>query len=212
MAYDHGEQEQLAQFRAWWDRYGNLVLAVSTALLLAVAAYNGWRWYERDQAGRAAAVYNQLAQAVEVKDGAKVKALAGALIDQYGRSVYASMAALYAAKFDHEAGDLPAARARLQWVIAQSGHPEYVPIARLRLAGVQLDEKAYDDALRSLAGEVPAAQAAAFADRRGDVLIAQGKVEEARAAYTEALAKADAAHPLRRVIEIKLDALPAAAA
>jgi predicted negative regulator of RcsB-dependent stress response len=210
MAYDLEEQEQLAQFKAWWDKHGNLVLTVITALLLAVAAYNGWRWYERDQAGRAAAVYDQFLRAVETKDGAKVKELAGTLADQYGRSVYASMAALYAAKFDHDAGDLPAARARLQWVIDKSGHPEYVPIARLRLAGVQLDEKAYDEALRTLTGEVPAAQAAAFADRRGDVLIAQGKVDEARAAYKEALDQADAGHPLRRVIEFKLDALPAA--
>ena len=48
-------------------------------------------------------------------------------------------------------------------------------------------------------------------DRRGDVLAAQNKNAEARAAYTEALAKADAQHPLRAIIQLKLDALPPAA-
>jgi predicted negative regulator of RcsB-dependent stress response len=52
----------------------------------------------------------------------------------------------------------------------------------------------------------------AAADRRGDVLVAQNrKVDEARAAYQEALDKADAQHPLRADHQLKLDALPPAA-
>jgi predicted negative regulator of RcsB-dependent stress response len=73
---------------------------------------------------------------------------------------------------------------------------------------VLLDEKKYDDALKALSGDVPAAQAVAVADRRGDVLMAQNKVDEARAAYAEALAKAEAQHPMRQLIQLKLDALP----
>jgi predicted negative regulator of RcsB-dependent stress response len=73
---------------------------------------------------------------------------------------------------------------------------------------VLLDEKKYDEALKALAGDVPAAQATAVADRRGDILVAQSKFDEARAAYGEALAKADAQHPLRQLIQLKLDALP----
>ena len=45
------------------------------------------------------------------------------------------------------------------------------------------------------------------ADLRGDVLVAQGKVAEARAAYQFALDKTDASSPLRGLAEIKLDAL-----
>jgi predicted negative regulator of RcsB-dependent stress response len=50
-----------------------------------------------------------------------------------------------------------------------------------------------------------------FADRRGDVLLAMGRAEEARGAYREALDKADAQHPLRPLIQLKMDALPPAA-
>lgn len=209
MAYDLQEQEQLATFKAWWDKYGNFILTVVTLVLFAFAAYNGWRWYERNQAGQAAAVYEQFLKALAARDGARSKELAGTIIEQYGRTVYAPMAALHAAKAYHEVGDLNAAKAQLVWVIEKSGRSEYVPIARVRLAGVLLDEKAYDEALKTLSGEVPAAHAVAFADRRGDILVAQNRIEEARAAYREALAKADAQHPLRALIQLKLDALPA---
>ena len=212
MAYDLEEQEQLASIRAWWERWGNLVLTAVTLVLLAIAAFNGWRWYERHEAGNAGVLYEEFASALDGTDLARKKELAGTLIERYGRTVYAPMAALQIAKVNLDAGDKGAAAAQLRWVIDKSGHPELVQIARLRLAGVLLDEKSYDAALTQLSGEVPEALAASFADRRGDVLIAMGKSEEARAAYKEALDKAGAQHPMRSIIQLKLDALPPPAA
>jgi predicted negative regulator of RcsB-dependent stress response len=211
MAYDLQEQEQLATFKAWWEKYGNFILTVITLVLLAVAAWNGWRWYERREAAAASAVYEQVLKALAENNGAKVKELTGTLIQNHGRTVFASMAALHAAKVNHEGQDLPAARSQLQWVIDKSGHEEFALVARVRLAGVLLDEKNYDEALKVLASEVPAAHQTAFADRRGDILLAQGKPSEARAAWQLALDKAEPQHPLRQLIQLKLDAVPAPA-
>ena len=212
MAYDLEEQEQLASIKAWWDRWGSLVLTGVTIVLLAIAAFNGWRWYERHEAGNAAALYDEFVSSLDGADASRKKELAGTLIERYGRTVYAPMAALHIAKVNLEAGDAGAARAQFRWVIDKSGHPELVQIARLRLAGVLLDEKSHDEALKLLSGEVPPALAASFADRRGDVLLAMGKAEEARAAYQEALDKAGGQHPMRPIIQLKLDALPPATA
>jgi len=121
------------------------------------------------------------------------------------------MAALQIAKVNLDAGDKGAAAAQLRWVIDKSGHPELVQIARLRLAGVLLDEKSYDAALTQLSGEVPEALAASFADRRGDVLIAMGKSEK-RAPPTRRRSTRRRAHPMRSIIQLKLDALPPPAA
>jgi predicted negative regulator of RcsB-dependent stress response len=210
MAYDLQEQEQLASMKAWWEKYGNFILTATTLVLLAIAAYNGWRWYERREGQQAAVVYEELLKALNGADASKKKELAGTVIERYGRTIYAPMAALQMARVYHDTGDSAAARAQLQWVIGKSGHDEYALIARVRLAGVLLDDKAYDEALKTLSGNVPKAHATAFSDRRGDVLAAQNKVDEARAAYKEALDKADAQHPLRNLIQLKLDALPAA--
>ncbi|MGB2818778.1 MAG: tetratricopeptide repeat protein [Burkholderiaceae bacterium] len=209
MAYDLEEQEQLAEMKAWWNKYGNFILTVITIVLLGFAAYNGWQWYQREQASQAAGVYGQLEKAMAARDADKVGAFAEMLTAKYGSTAYASMAALQAARLQAEAGKVDRARESLQWVIDKSSQAELKAIAQVRLAGVLLDEKKYDEALKALAGDVPAVQVTAVADRRGDVLVAQGKLDEARAAYTEALAKADAQHPLRQLIQLKLDALPA---
>jgi predicted negative regulator of RcsB-dependent stress response len=208
MAYDLEEQEQLAEMKAWWNKYGNFILTVITIVLLGFAAYNGWQWYQREQASQAAGVYGQLEKALAARDADKVGAFAEMLTSKYGGTAYATMAALQAAKVQAEAGKVDRARESLQWVIDKSSQGELRAIAQVRLAGVLLDEKKYDEALKALAGDVPAAQVTAVADRRGDVLVAQNKLDEARVAYTEALAKADAQHPLRQLIQLKLDALP----
>jgi len=209
MAYDLEEQEQLAELKAWWNKYGNFILTVITIVLLGFAAYNGWQWYQREQATQAAGVYGQLERALATRDIEKVGALSEMLTSKYGDTAYASMAALQAAKVQADAGKADRARELLQWVIDKSAHGELKAIAQVRLAGILLDEKKYDEALKALSGDVPPAQAAAVADRRGDILLAQGKVDEARTAYADALAKADEQHPMRQLIQLKLDALPA---
>ena len=211
MAYDLEEQEQLASFKAFWNQYGNFILTVVTVVLLAIAGWRGWGWYQAREAAAAAVVYEQLQVAVQSKDLAKVKATAGTLFEQYGRSAYGPMGALVAAKAYFDGGDLKAARAPLQWVIDNAKDDEFKHLARVRLAGILLDQEAYDEGLKLLSAEPSARFASAYADRRGDLLVAQGKTDEARAAYQQALDKADAKNPMRRVTQVKLDALGGAA-
>lgn len=208
MAYDLQEQEQLDELKAWWGKYGNLILTVATVVLLGFAAHNGWRWYQRNQAEEAAGVYAELERAIAAREAERVSTLSATLTDKYGRTAYGPMAALQAARWGAESGDTAGARARLQWVIEHAEHPEIVAIARVRLAGVLLDEKNYDEALKVLDGANATVHATAILDRRGDILFAQNKIDEARTAYRDALAKADAQHPLRQIIQLKLDALP----
>ncbi len=209
MALDLEEQEQLSALRAWWEKFGNGVTWVVLVVALAAAGYTGWRWYQQREAAAAAAVYDDFQAAVGAHQTARIRELAGSLIEHHGATVYAALAALTAARVNVEEKDPVSARAQLQWVVDKSGQPELAAVARVRLAGVLLDQKAYDDALKLLqGGDVPAAATAAFADRRGDVLVAQGKLAEARAAYAEALAKAGPQDPLRGLVQLKLDGLP----
>ena len=208
MAYDLEEQEQLAALKAWWARWGNLVLGAITLVLLAIAGWNGWNWYQREQAAKAGALYAELEKASKMNNTNVVKDSTKILLERFGRTVYAPLAAFHAARLNHEANELTAAQENLQWVIDKSGRPEFVAIARHRLAAVLLDAKQYDAALKLVEGDVPAEHAVAYADRRGDILFAQGKVGDARAAWQKALEVADAQNPLRGLIQFKLDALP----
>lgn len=210
MAYDLEEQEQLASLKAWWSQYGNLLTWLLIIALAGYAAWSGWNFYQRNQAAQAGQLYEELQNAISAKDNVKVQRAAGDITSKFPGAAYAQMAALAAAKSAFDANDLKTTKAQLQWVI-DKGSEEYKAIAKIRLAGVLLDEKAYDDGLKLLSGDFPAAFAGEVADRKGDILLAQNKTQEARDAYKLALEKTDEKNPGRQLIQLKLDALGGAA-
>jgi predicted negative regulator of RcsB-dependent stress response len=188
--YDLEEQEQIDSIKTWWKMYGNLVTGVVLAGSLAVIGWQGWNWYQRSQSAQASAIYAVLEQAVAARDAQRVKAAAGELAEKFGGTSYAALGALVAARQSFEAGDLKTAKAQLSWA-ADKGKDEIKDMARLRLAAVLLDEKAYDEALKQLESAPAAAFAARFLELKGDVLAAQGKKPEARTAYKAALDKGE---------------------
>ena len=212
MAYDLEEQEQLATFKAWWNQYGNLVTWLLTIALAGYAAWSGWNYYQRSQSMQAGQLFTELQNAVTAKDNAKVQRAASDMQDRFARTGYAQMSGLVAAKSAFDASDLKAAKAQLQWVIDKGADDEYKAIAKIRLAGILLDEKAFDAGLALLSGEFPAQFAAEVADRKGDLFYAQNKLTEARAAYATALDKSTQKNPGRQLIQLKLDALGGPAA
>ena len=121
--YDLEEQEQLAEIKAWWKQYGNLLTNILLVAMLAVAAWQGWNWYQRSQSGQSAAVYSVLQKAVQEKDLQKVKAASGELLEKFGNTSYASLGALSAAKALIEADDAKTAKLQLSWV-AENGKDE----------------------------------------------------------------------------------------
>jgi predicted negative regulator of RcsB-dependent stress response len=207
MAYDLEEQEQLATLKAWWKQYGNLVTWLLIIALAVYSGWTGWNYYVRSQTTQAAQLYDELQKAVVAKDNEKVQRAATDMTEKFGRTAYAQMAALVAAKAAFDAADSKGAKTRLQWVIDKARDDEYKAIAKIRLAGILLDEKAYDDGLKLLSSDFPAAFAGAAAERRGDILASQNKTEEARAAYRTALEKTDQKNPGRQLIQLKLDAI-----
>ncbi|CAN7359205.1 tetratricopeptide repeat protein [Trinickia sp. LjRoot230] len=207
MSY-HDEQESIESFKAWWAQWGNAATWVVLVALLAAAAWNGWNFWQRREAAQAAVLYEQVQQAVSSKNKAVVARDAAEMESRYGSTAYAQMSALAAAKTLYEAGDVAAAKAQLQWAIDHAKDDEYKELAKVRLAAVLLDEKSYDAGLALLAGTPPDGFKGVVADRRGDLLAAAGKRDDARAAYQlalDTLAKNDTSG--RQLIQFKLDAL-----
>lgn len=207
MAYDLEEQEQIAALKSWWKEYGSLVLTVVVAAALSFAAFNGWRYYRSSQAVAAVTLFEQLDQAERAADHKKVRDIAARITGEYASTAYGGYAALSAANASFQMGDLAGARAHLQWAIDNAKEDELRDIARLRLAGVLLDEKKHDEALKLLDAKPVDSLAGLYADLRGDILLAQGKPAEARKAYEAALDKSEADSAYRTVIQIKLDSL-----
>jgi len=208
MALDLEEQEQLAELNAWWKQHGNLIVATVLAVALAFAGWQGWRWYQASQAAQAAGVYESLARAAQQGDAKALRDAAGSLIESYPRTLYAAMGALVAARFHFDRNDFKSAKTQLAWVIERSPSEDFKDVARLRLASVLLDEKAYDEALKVLEAKHGATYDAQFEALRGDVLVAKGQPAEARTAYQSAIEKAAKDQgAFRESVRMRLEAL-----
>lgn len=208
MPLDLEEQEQVAELKAWWQQHGSLIVAVVLAASVAFAGWQGWRWYQASQASQAAGLYDTLARAAQAGDAKALRDAGGTLIESYPRTLYATMGALVAARFHFDRNDLKAAKAQLQWVTERSPEEDFRDIARLRLAAVLLDEKAYDEALQLLEAKHAPAYDSQYAALRGDVLVAKNQPAEARAAYQLALEKAAKDEgAFRESVRMRLEAL-----
>jgi len=205
--YDLEEQEKLDDLKAWWEQNSKYVSAAVVVVAMVVIGVQGWRWYQRTQAEQASVLYQAVSQAVRANDLSKAKEPATQIVDRFARTAYAPRAALLYAKMLYDGGDKPGARAQLQWIIDHASEDELKAIARFRLAQAMLDEKQYDDALKTLDIKTDDAFIGLFADLRGDILAAMGKNVEAKAAYEIALAKIDPKSPYRAFVQVKFDAL-----
>jgi predicted negative regulator of RcsB-dependent stress response len=207
MAYDLEEQEQIDQLKAFWAKYGNLITWV---LIIALAGYAGWTYWNNTQnnhASQASGLYHTMETAIQAKDDTKAQTAAGDIRKDFGDTVYAQLSALAAAKMAIDANNAKEAKAQLQWMIDSKYNDEFATIARVRLSGILLDEKAYGDAMKLLAAEVPAKFQVLVLDRKGDILAAQNKLDEARAMYKSALDKTDEKNPAHNLIELKLESV-----
>lgn len=215
--FDLEEQEQISELKTWWRMYGNLVTGILLAVAIGVAGWQGWNYYQRKQAAEASAAYAAVQKAAAERDAKRAREAAGELIDKYPGTAYAAMAALTSARLQFDAGDLKTAKAQLQWVVDKARDKDLRDLGRLRLAHVLFDEKALDEALKLLSEEPAQAFATRFNELRGDLLAAQGKKAEARAAYQAALARQAADQPAaipagrdtqyRDLLQMKADSL-----
>lgn len=205
-SYDFEEQERIAELKAWWEDNRLYVLGAIAGLIVAFAGYRGWQYWQARQAEDAAAMFTPVAEAAKGKDAKRVSDLAQAIEGKYSGSFYASQAGLVAAKAAFDAGDHATAQKHLEWVM-EHGVQEHRGVARLRLAGVLLEQRKYDDALKLLDRNKDEAFTPLVADMRGDVMLAQGRLDEARSAYKLAIEKADPRNPVRSIAETKLNAL-----
>jgi predicted negative regulator of RcsB-dependent stress response len=204
---DLEEQEQLDELKHFWKQYGDLITWGLIVIFGAFGAWNGYNYWQRDQAAKAAMMYDEVERAAQSGDTSRLDRAMSDMKERFAGTAFAQQAGLLAARTYYDKGNLDAAKVSLGWVAGKSADEGYQAIAKLRLAGLLLEAKAYDEALQQLSGTFPKDFVALAADRRGDVLAAQGKKSEARAEYEKAWKGMDERTEYRRLVEVKLNAL-----
>jgi len=206
MAYDLEEQDQIDALKTWWKTNGNMVTWAGIVALASFSGVQGWKYYQHQQATQASAQYQALIQ-TDAKEIKAVRAISAELMDKYASTPYAGRAAIYAAKANYAAKDSKSAQAQLAWAEKNAQEDSVKAIAQLQLANIQLEDKSYDEALKTLAEKHDGGFDGLFADLKGDVLVAQGKRADAKLAYQEALTKLDTQGRYSHFVQHKLEAL-----
>jgi len=214
------DEEQLEALKRWWKDNGSSTVAT---VVIAVVGYFGWQYWETSQqaqAEAASAIYQQMIEASQVQPGQVISEesaataghLAGELKSNHASSLYAQQGALMLAKLAVENKDLDQAAAEIKWVLAQNPDEALALLAHLRLAKIFYGQEQYDAALGELTMQNTGAFTAAFEDLKGDILLAQGDRQGARAAYQLALISLLPAEGARRaLLEMKLNDVKVAA-
>ncbi len=201
---DLDEQEQLATLKHFWDQYGRIVMAVLTVLALSYAGWIAWNTWQAGLEQKSAVRFDEMNRAVALNDISKIDLVFADMKDQFGATSYTSQAALLDARMNYEKGNVNAAKAALQWLVDSSAEAAYKDVARLRLGGVLIEAKQYDDAIKLLSADISKPFVALAADRIGDAYSLQNKTEEAKSQYLKAYAGLPATDEYRKMIDVKL--------
>lgn len=186
MATHYEDEAQVEQLKRWWNENWK---SLAAGLVIGLGAILGWEGYKRHQAERAeqaSQIYEDLKSALTAHKGDEAAALGDRLIKEFGKSPYATGAALRLAQLAVEQGKPDVAVSRLQWVVDNSKDEGMRQLAMLREARVLWQQKKTDDALKLLDGD-HGGYAAQYEELRGDIKLSQGDRAAARAAYERAL-------------------------
>lgn len=184
------EEEQIAQFRDWWQRNGKPLLTGGALALVVVFGWQAWQKYQANQSQGASIVYQQLLETAlnpsGTPDSAKVAELAGKLKSDFGGTHYAQYGSLFVAKVAVESGKLDDAAAELKAVLDKPADATLGELARQRLARVLAAQGKAEDALKLLDGDADKAFLASREELKGDLLVQLGRTDDAHAAYQKA--------------------------
>ncbi|WP_199609144.1 YfgM family protein [Flocculibacter collagenilyticus] len=180
----NSEEQQVEAIKRFWKENGN---AIILGAAIGLAGIFGWRQYSAMQIEKAETASDGFAQVIEKSAGdADALADANAYIEKHKGTQYAVFAAFISAKEAVEANKLEDAITQLNFAAENAGNDSLKSIALTRLARVQAELGNFDAALSTIAKVNTTAFKARAAEIKGDILIKQGNVADARTAYQAA--------------------------
>ena len=204
---DLEEQEQLDELKHFWKQYGNAITWLLILVMGSYAGWNGYQYWERQQSAKAAALFDEVERTAAAGDAAKMERAWNDMKDRFPGTTYAAQSALLAARVFQQADKSDAAQVALKWASDNASDEASAQLARLRLANLQVQQKSFDEALKTLSKPFQASFAGLAADVQGDILMAQNKSPEAIKAYADAWRQLSDNAEYRRLVAAKLNAL-----
>ncbi len=204
---DLEEQEQLDELKHFWKQYGNAITWVLIAVMGSYVGWNGYQYWQRQQATKASALFDEVERTAASGDVAKLERSLGDMKERFPQTTFAAQSALLAAKVFQQNEKMEAAQSVLKWASENAADEASAQLARIRLANLQAQQKSFDEALKTLSKPFTPAFAGLAADVQGDISVAQNKPAEAVKAYSDAWTQLADNAEYRRLVAAKLNAL-----
>jgi predicted negative regulator of RcsB-dependent stress response len=204
---DLEEQEQLDELKHFWKQYGNAITWFLIVVMGSYVAWNGYQYWERQQSSKASALFDEVERTAASGDAAKLERAWNDMKERFPGTTFAAQSALLAAKVFQQAEKTDAAKSALVWASEHASDEASAQLARLRLANLLTQQKAYDEALKTLSKPFQPAFAGLAADIQGDIAVSQNKPQDAIQAYGDAWTKLEDNPEYRRLVAAKLNAL-----
>ncbi|HQT81655.1 MAG: hypothetical protein B7Z60_04505 [Ferrovum sp. 37-45-19] len=206
--YDHQEQEQIEDIKAWWKLYGKYVILGMGLVVIGYMLFQAYSYYQRTQNEKAGTMFNVVQNAFRQQDEKQLLQEAKLLQETFSSNPLASRSAFLCAYLSHKNGHLNEAISELTWVEAHTHEAMLLDLARLRHAGILADEKKFNQALDLLNQNKDSAMFAATMDLKGDIYTVMGKTNEARLSYQQVVNQQGSKNSLfKQLDQVKLDAL-----
>lgn len=207
MAVHLQDEQEIANFKYFWQRWGKWVFALLLVAALAYLAYVLYQSHERGNGEKAAGVFETFATQYQANNDAGAKKALLQLQQDYPKTIPAAQATLMMAGVAFDQGKYDDAIKHLQWVGNKQKSDFIQALVAQRLAVVYLQQQKYDQALAALDVKVADPFKPTLLETRGDILVAQQKNKEAVAAYDGALKLLPKEAPQRQVVQMKADSL-----
>jgi len=198
------EYEQGERVRKWLRDNGASVLG---GIALGLAAIAGFQFHQLRADAHRTEASKQFERFVEAEDAGNAdsaSAIVTALGREYADTPYPALAALRVAASRLEAGQADEALKAIEAGLPSAREDGLRQMLLLRAARAEVILGRNDAAIARLSGVTIDAYKVLRHEIEGDALAAQGKRDDARAAYEKALTALDSASPLRGLLELKL--------
>lgn len=144
------------QFKKIWKRYGNYIIAVAVLIVVVVAGYRLWEYWQARQAEQSGDDFLAAIELAEAGEAAQAEAALNAVVTE-GSGEYPALARMRAAALKANTGDTTGAVAGFDEVAGDASVPEPLrTVARIRAAMLLVDSASFGDIaerIGSLAGD-----------------------------------------------------------